>query len=349
MLETINAKIVADSKSPQGKRITTYLLTYPRSIHSELMTHRLFSRNAASSRAIPFSKMVDQIQNDPFIPIAWQKKHTGMQGSEYHEDPDILIETWLSARDEALKAAKRLDLQNATKQVVNRLIEPWVWYHVLVTFTEGENFFKLRCPKYPFIYGGDSSKVFHSRKDFNKYYEEIHNVPMASNGKDDSLGWIKSSTSGAEIHIQALAESMWDAKNESIPKELKAGEWHIPFGDRIDLARINYEVLLENVNDPTKLELKIATARCARLSYDNFNEEIDFEKDIELHDRLLFSGHMSPFEHCAKAMSDNEYSHFLNGYTPGTINISDNIKGWCMNFKGFIQYRYIVEQNNSRE
>ena len=72
-MKKIEAKIITDSISPQGNRITTFLLTYPRFIHSELMTHRVFSRNSASSRAIPFEKMVKMIEEDPFIPIAWQK------------------------------------------------------------------------------------------------------------------------------------------------------------------------------------------------------------------------------------------------------------------------------------
>lgn len=72
-MKKIEAKIIADSLNPQGNRITTFLLTYPRFIHSELMTHRVFSRNSASSRAIPFEKMVKMIEEDPFIPIAWQK------------------------------------------------------------------------------------------------------------------------------------------------------------------------------------------------------------------------------------------------------------------------------------
>ena len=75
-MNTINAKIVADSINAEGKRITSFILTYPRFIHSELMTHRVFSRNSASSRAIPFNKMVEMVETDPFIPIAWQKEHS---------------------------------------------------------------------------------------------------------------------------------------------------------------------------------------------------------------------------------------------------------------------------------
>ncbi len=371
--EKINARIVADSRSPQGKRITTYLLTYPRSIHSELMTHRLFSRNAASSRAIPFSKMLDQIENDPFIPIAWQKKHSGMQGNDYNEEPSRLIETWLSARDEAVKHAKRLDLQNATKQVVNRLIEPWVWYHVLVTATEYDNFFKLRSPDYTFHDEG-SEYHFKSRKDVIKHFGENEIVEGSFNKqlKDlTDLDWTRLSYSGAEIHIQALAESMWDAKNDSTPIALKAGEWHIPFGGKMDTGKLmdSYHNLKTEDDIVPKgglylddLKLKIATARCARLSYDNFDGEIDYQKDMELHDRLLSSGHMSPFEHCAKAMNFSECESFINGKaemktqfngngepTFDAYSFNKDAEGWCMNFNGFIPYRYIIENHKSRK
>jgi hypothetical protein len=353
----IQAKIVADSVAPNGKRITTFLLTYPRMIHSELMTHRLFSRNAASSRAIPFSKMIDQIQEDPFIPIAWQKKHSGMQGTEYIENPSYQIDTWLKARDNAVAMAKRLDLQNATKQIVNRLIEPWVWYNVLITATEYDNFFELRCPKYKPV--AESDRVFKSKLDAI-YEGAVRSIDAYHN---DTF-WRDCNQSGAEIHIQALAESMWDERSISEPKQLKEGEWHIPFGDRIDVDQLEYVSILESM-------IKIATARAARLSYNTFDGEINYEKDIALHDRLLASRHMSPFEHCAKAMGQQEYYEFINGevdeVTPldirgmscsvdssnciklGNAYPDDKIFGWCMNFNGFIPYRYIVEQHNSRK
>ena len=70
----ISAQIIADSVNTQGDRITTYILTFPRFILAELNTHRMFSRNSASSRAIPFEKMVKMVEEDTFIPIAWQKE-----------------------------------------------------------------------------------------------------------------------------------------------------------------------------------------------------------------------------------------------------------------------------------
>ena len=73
-MKKISAEIVADSVNEHGNRITTMLLTYPRFIHGEVLTHRMFSRNSASSRAIPFEKMYKMVAEDPFIPIAWQKE-----------------------------------------------------------------------------------------------------------------------------------------------------------------------------------------------------------------------------------------------------------------------------------
>ena len=168
MKKTINAQIVADSINQMGDRITTYLLTYPRFIHAELMTHRLFSRNSASSRAIPFEKMVKMVEEDPFIPIAWQKDHSGMQGTEYFTNEkfridigdefeyreDIQLATkefkirWFEVRDNAINVARGMNNLGLTKQLCNRLLEPFMWHTVLLTATEFSNFFKLRCPEY---------------------------------------------------------------------------------------------------------------------------------------------------------------------------------------------------------
>ena len=150
----ISAKIIADSVNPRGDRVTTFLLTYPRIIHAEVMTHRLFSRNAASSRAIPFKKMVKDIEEDPFIPIAWQKDHKGMQGTEYFNPKlipgDGFESLWLRSKNEAIETAKRLHSSGngVTKQLCNRLLEPFQWYTCLVTATEYDNFYELRMPRY---------------------------------------------------------------------------------------------------------------------------------------------------------------------------------------------------------
>ena len=378
MKKQISAEIIADSISPQGHRITSFILTYPRFIHSELMTHRMFSRNSASSRAIPFEKMVQMVEEDPFIPIAWQKDHKGMQGTEYIVD-DRKYENsrydWLKARSLAVQQAKLLnESDGVTKQICNRLLEPFMWHTVLVTATEWENFFELRCPQYTVNWYPSSrpealeptQASFKSRKDAIKYTEGECN-----NWKEQY--WRDSNESQAEIHIQALAEAMWDTYNESVPKELKSGEWHVPFGDRIDITTKSKIVsqennrLIEKYDNPMSfslptidlkaliepLKVKIATARCARLSYMTFDGEIDYEKDIALHNRLLESHHMSCFEHCARAMTTNEYYEFAkgrllvkDGYGDGDSleqDLDNETQGWCDNFKGFISYRHLIE------
>lgn len=239
-MKKIEAKIVADSISPQGHRITSMLLTYPRFIHGEVMTHRMFSRNSASSRAIPFEKMVKMVEEDPFVPIAWQKQHKGMQGTEYFTNQTFEIisvkeknikytdefkKEWLFVRDKAVSTAKNLSYIGLTKQLCNRLLEPFMWHTTLVTATEWENFFELRCPKYVH----DKSYTVHrSKKDYIEYIDLSEYDRDELLFKEDAF-WQAINTSQAEIHIQALAEAMWDAMNENTPKKLLPGEYHVPF------------------------------------------------------------------------------------------------------------------------
>ena len=285
----IQAKIIADSINNKGKRITSFVVTMPRIVLAELNTHRTLSRNSASSRAIPFAKMLDMVNKTPFIPIKWMKEHTGMQGSEYFTDENEIAQlekTYLEGRDNAVKTAESLSNLGLTKQIVNRGLEAYMWHTVIITATEFENYFALRAHE------------------------------------------------AAEIHIQKLAFLMLEEMNNSTPKLLQPGEWHIPFGDNMDETKI-IDILEGETksNFPIKEELenikiKIATARCARVSYTVVGEEgkpDNYENDIKLHDRLLSMGHLSPFEHCAQC-TDNE--------------------GWSGNFQGWTQYRKMLPNEN---
>ena len=143
----ITAKIIKDSINPHGCRITSYILQYPRFIHSELMTHRMFSRNAASSRAIPIGKMIEDVLTNPAQPIHWGKNQKGMQAyEEISEDASIKARLlWFEARDLVIEQVKKLSELGVHKQVCNRLLEPFVNIRVLLTATEFSNFFKLRA------------------------------------------------------------------------------------------------------------------------------------------------------------------------------------------------------------
>ena len=146
---TIEAKIIADSISEQGKRIVTMQLTYPRFIHSEFMTHRVFSRNASSSRAIPVAKMIAQVATDPAMPVHWGKNQAGMQADEQLAGTDLAIaqNLWRDAAHNAAALAKQMNDLGLHKQVANRILEPFQHIHVVVTATEWDNFFELRAHK----------------------------------------------------------------------------------------------------------------------------------------------------------------------------------------------------------
>ena len=340
----IKAEIIADSLGPQGNRCTSYVLTFPRHILAELNTHRMFSRNSASSRAVPFKTMLKRVQDDPFMPMAWQKDHSGMQGTEYEEDENQLninLSNWLIARDRAVSQAKILNESGVTKQIVNRLLEPFMWHTAIVTATEYENFFHLRCPQYSITnHNTNKETLYRSKKDFieNFYMDGFEDQLL----ERDDLYWLKINKGAGEIHIMALAEAMWDARNESSPKQLKAGEWHIPFGENIDESQLNpcLEILPEDI--PQKA--KIATARCARVSYINYEGKDDYEADIELYNRLSGMGHWSPFEHCARVMTEEElYLYYRYGMMK---NDKHESLGWCGNFRGFIQLRKTFQNEN---
>jgi thymidylate synthase ThyX len=147
---TITAKIITDSIS-NNIRLTTFQLRYPRFIHGEYMTHRVFSRNASSSRAIPVKKLISDIIEDTAMPIHWGKNRPGMQANEEHYDllqinDENLSreEAWLKARDSAIEIATQFMHAGYHKQIVNRILEPFSHISVVCTATDFNNFFALR-------------------------------------------------------------------------------------------------------------------------------------------------------------------------------------------------------------
>lgn len=324
---SIKTEIIADSLNPKGNRLTTFVLEYPRFIHAEIMTHRVFSKNAASSRAIPTDLIIKQVMENPAMPVWWGKNQSGMQAKEeldditvsnvytiednykelvkylknvekYHDGVYYNYEltpkgealfTWLQARDEAVTRVVKLNEIGLHKQIANRILEPWFNIRIILSGTEFENFFALR------------------------------------------------SHADAQPEFQQLASQMLEEYNKSTPKKLSAGEWHIPFGDKIDndkLIWINnskYDIespsWYEGINE---LKIKIAIARCARVSYFNFEGKDDYEADIKLCDRLFGNNpkHLSPTEHVAMSINDS-------------IQIG--------NFFGFKQYRKFFTDENLRD
>ena len=337
-MSKISATIVADSINSQGDRLTSLLITFPRILLSEINTHRMLSKNTSSSRAIPFNKMIEAVMENPFIPIAWQKNHSGMQGTEYFTNPlDIqyLIDTHLQGRDAAVQSARLKSTKGLTKQLCNRDLEPYMWTTMLITGSkEGwDNFFNLRCSSY-IIQGseGVESIPYKSKKEI---FDFIHDVEHPIWSYTD-LDWLKINKGQAEIHMMALAECIYDAVNESTPKLLEMNQWHIPFIDKINYVPKN---IINGVDFLTQAEINISVALAARTSYTVVGEEktIDYKAMINLHDRLLTQDppHSSPFEHTCIAVTQEEYDTSLKGQE----------KGWFRNYKGFKSYRQIIEES----
>lgn len=148
----IAAEVIADSISPQGVRLVTIEATMHRFVLAELNTHRVFSRNSASSRAIPVSKQLEKVLSNPAYPIAWPSEQPGMQGGAalYGEDLFDAVELWgkvhyevtslVGAYVDSHEPGRRLH-----KSVLNRLLEPFMWHTVVVTATEWDGFWWQRC------------------------------------------------------------------------------------------------------------------------------------------------------------------------------------------------------------
>lgn len=142
----ISATVLADSISPEGVRITTLELVYPRFIHAEVMTHRVFSRNASSSRAIPWKRMRQMLLDHPAVPASWRLNQPGMQG--YEVAP---IATALEAEGlviglmmQAIDVCDKLETLNIHKQSINRYIEPWQHIKTVMTGVWWDNWTGLR-------------------------------------------------------------------------------------------------------------------------------------------------------------------------------------------------------------
>lgn len=145
-MSQIEAKIIADSISPWGTRLTTFQLKYHRYIHGEVMTHRTFSRNASSSRAVPIWKLVSQVWNNPATPVHWGQNQPGMQADRQVSPWKRRVARflWRTAGKVACLFAWGLMRVGMHKQVANRILEPWQFMHTVVTATDFNNFFILR-------------------------------------------------------------------------------------------------------------------------------------------------------------------------------------------------------------
>ena len=243
-----SVQIIADSINPQTKdRLTTFQLSYWRPILPEMNTHRIFSRNAASSRAQSFKKRLTQVCVDPAVPAHWNAEKPGMVGGEEFSKE---IKQFINGKICSLAQMNAEFLEKLNKEVyqatgyeihkqyLNRYLEPFTQVTQLVSSTDWNNFFKLRLAE------------------------------------------------DAQPEIKDVAMAMFTALDTSTPE---VTDLHLPYISLDEREEFNRELLI-----------KLAVARCARVSYAAYVQgSVDLEKDLRLYSRLQENGHLSPFEHIA--------------------------------------------------
>lgn len=325
------AEVVCDSVNVWGDRVTTFRLHYPRFIHSEFMTHRMVSKNASSSRAIPVHKQLESIGNCPAKPIHWGLNQPGMQadaegnvelpwqgedalGTVYNGGEDLWDECAHVACEYAATMWK--DGDGYHKQITNRLTEPFTFMNVVATATDWENFFWLR------------------------YHKD------------------------AQPEICELARVMYEAREASQPQTLRHGEWHLPYVETFRDSEGMLQYCDGDAEEVYSLEeaLKISASCCAQTSYRALDQSL--EKALGLFDRLVGGEplHASPFEHPCCPYSEDEMMGrmqvrkamekmlFATGqYSEQEAKKAADITIYTGNFRGWTQYRKTLKNENITE
>lgn len=315
-------KVVADSVSEVGTRITTFELEYPRIVHSELMTHRLFSRNAMSSRAIPVPKMLEQVINNPAMPVEFGKNKAGMQSDGEHTtligDGYTPEEWWKLAAMSAAKFAEAFSDAGYHKQVGNRLIEPFQFMKTIVTATEFNNFFWLRVDE-------DADPTIRQLATVMKeaYDESVPELLYPGEWHTPYVEHLDPSYCPVSEDVPRFAYG--------VPDETKVG---------------SYKILT------VEEALSISSSCCAQISYRRLDSTKD--KALSVYDRLLTGRkvHASPFEHQASPMAYPQPKVYFNGgdveikrTDDGLTHIDLQGNGWSGNLKGWNQHRQLLSNH----
>ena len=328
----ITAKVLLDSISNEtGQRITTFELTYPRMILAELNTHRVFSRNSASSRAIPFAKMQAQLTASP---VRFGAANAGMQDKGTSHSAGVLAypveygltsghhvlltpeEAWNEAKEHAVYFSKSFHDAGYHKQVYNRLTEPFQMIKTVLTTTEYNNF-----------------------------------------------NWLRNDTA-ADPSLEELAKCMLEARHSSTIQFLDSGDWHLPYVDVLNSSDGTGQHFYINENDigttnTISLEeaIQVSSARCAAVSFRNTDYGLD--KSREVYDRLVGDErkHASALEHQATPILSAKIS--LSGvlfsvndpanpdtWQKGISHVDRDGIFWSGNLKNWVQHRKLLTGEN---
>lgn len=287
-----SAAIVADSVNEFGDRLITWVLTYYRGIHAEVMTHRMFSRNSGSSRAMPTLGRIIDILNDPYIPEVFGVNQRGMQSERFLERDkhNQAVQVWLAGRDRAATSALELLLG---QRVAQRILgyEPGGYAQketILSRLNEIGQCLSECGDKYA-DYGVLNIHKQWTNRGLESY--SYHTIVLTATDYDNFFALRLDGAAQNEIRI--LASEMRRAMQSSTPKLLQHGQWHTPFVD-------------EKESDDVMTRIKLSVGRAAAVSYGRQDVK-DAPADIARYHRMLKAGHMSPFEHQATPISRREH------------------------------------------
>ena len=293
-------------------RITTFELTFPRFILSEFNTHRVFSRNSASSRAIPAKKQIGAILKGGFVPKSFGTDIRGMQAG-----PDLAgaahdqaVEIWTSSRNAAVAHAVALLLGNekARKYTENPDV---------LNYSSVQDELLQELDVYAKVSRAEADHEYLNvhKQLANRILEPYswHTVIVTSTEWDNFFAL--RANAEAQPEIQTIARMTLEAYEASTPQELTEGQWHLPL--------VQPDEMGEAIKDPEKWRM-VSAGRCARVSYETHNNKRDTEADVQLFERLYTSGHMSPLEHVARP-------------EPGLDENGELL--WSGNFRGWHQWR----------
>lgn len=317
------ARVLADSISSAGVRIVTLEATFPRPYLAEVNTHRVFSRNSASSRAIPTEKLIERVRSNPYIPETFNRRVKGMGvgvGLDALEQ-DEARQAWLRAAYVACDTAEELVALDVDKSRANRLLEPFMWHTAIITSTEWSNFFALRCPR-----GEDVDIEFPAQPEF-----------------------------------QQIAILMRRAIRGSEPQQLEDDQWHLPMATMQELKdlcefRNDPYKAPEQVQQECRTLALICSRRLARVSFDKHTDTEPADVSITKAGELAQSGHFSPMEHIARPISARdlgddkvmELIHApLSAMWYGKVETKDC---WSGNLHGWLQFRklFAYEDDHSK-
>lgn len=250
-------------------RLTSIIARYPRIILSEVNTHRVFSRNSASSRARSVKRTISDVMTDPFIPM-FTRNQAGMSGGVISNEEDIeeARNIWLQARNEAVRSVFLL-LFGESKNLPHASAMPAKWEELVEEYTESDKDNLLNVHKQSFNRLLEPFS-WHESVITSSYWKNFLDLRLAPD---------------AQPEIQALAQLVEYALKDNEPVER---DYHFPFiTEEVDVTADNIRELV-----------MISSSKAAKVSY-NTVDESDKGTSLALGERLLESEHMSPFEHCA--------------------------------------------------